>query len=337
MRKKLFFIAFMFLFANAGAQQWSPITNNNIWSLNSGNVGIGLNNPKTKLEIKGEFCSNLTGISNLRLIGGKYATLFRSDGADTYFLLTNKYDIYGGWNGLRPFRINNLKGDVYLANSNLFVSHSSGDVGIGTTHPRAKLDVNGKLLLRTYDVERAVRMKAKSYLNWEGHALIMGNLPGTYAHSSVELKPGGSSQGTLFSSLRMYTALSRTQHKLKIQFNTAGNSFINNDGNLGIGYENPTAKLDVNGTVRAKEVKVCLDQGCDFVFEDNYDLMPINKLNKFIKKNKHLPNIAPAKEMEKNGIDLSKMNAQLLRKVEELTLYIIEQERRIKKLEEKVK
>jgi hypothetical protein len=99
---------------------------------------------------------------------------------------------------------------------------------------------------------------------------------------------------------------------------------ITTNGNVGIGTANPTATLDVAGTIRAHEVKVCLNQGCDYVFEEDYKLMDLSELSDFVKTNKHLPDVAPAAQMEAEGIDVSEMNALLLRKVEELTLYVIE-------------
>ncbi|MCL2327054.1 MAG: hypothetical protein FWC39_00930 [Bacteroidetes bacterium] len=105
--------------------------------------------------------------------------------------------------------------------------------------------------------------------------------------------------------------------------------------NVGIGYSNPTVKLDVNGIIRAHEVKVCLTQGCDYVFEKDYKLMPLSELSTFVKTNKHLPEVAPAAEMESEGINLSEMNALLLKKIEELTLYIIEIEQRLSEVENK--
>ena len=99
---------------------------------------------------------------------------------------------------------------------------------------------------------------------------------------------------------------------------------LTDDGNVGIGVIKPGVKLDVAGVVRAQEVRVCVTNGCDYVFADDYKLMNLNDLSRFVKTNKHLPEVAPAAEMEAEGINLSEMSALLLKKVEELTLYVIE-------------
>ena len=107
-----------------------------------------------------------------------------------------------------------------------------------------------------------------------------------------------------------------------------------NTGNVGIGTTTPDEKLTVKGSIHSEEVKVDLSVPApDYVFEADYHLTPLEQLRIYIKQNKHLPNIPTAKEMEANGIELGVMNMKLLEKMEELTLYILEQESRIKKLE----
>lgn len=73
--------------------------------------------------------------------------------------------------------------------------------------------------------------------------------------------------------------------------------------------------------------------GCDFVFEPDYKLLSIPALADYIKMNKHLPDVQPASEMETNGINVAEMQSKLLQKVEEQTLYIIDLNKRMEKLE----
>lgn len=90
-----------------------------------------------------------------------------------------------------------------------------------------------------------------------------------------------------------------------------------------------------NGNVWAKEVKVALQNPYpDYVFEESYKMMSINDLEKFIKTNKHLPNIPSAGEIETNGLDLGETQRLQMEKIEELTLYIIELKKEIEALKE---
>lgn len=92
----------------------------------------------------------------------------------------------------------------------------------------------------------------------------------------------------------------------------------------------------VQGKLEAKEIKVTLTPTADFVFEEKYNLPKLEDVEKHIKEKKHLPEIASAKEMEKNGVNVGEFQIKLLQKIEELTLYTIKQNKRIKELESKI-
>jgi hypothetical protein len=102
-------------------------------------------------------------------------------------------------------------------------------------------------------------------------------------------------------------------------------------GFVGIGTTTPDSKLAVNGTVHAREVKIDLNVPApDYVFEEKYKIMPLAEVNSYIAVHKHLPEIPSAADMEKNGVTLGEMNMKLLKKVEELTLYLIEKDQQLK-------
>lgn len=105
------------------------------------------------------------------------------------------------------------------------------------------------------------------------------------------------------------------------------------NGNVGIGTENPDSKLVVNGNIHAKEIKVNNDIWPDYVFKSDYKLSDLEEVEQHILKNGHLSGIPSASEVYSNGIDLGEMNGKLLKKIEELTLYLIEQNKKIMQLE----
>ncbi|KQB39382.1 tail fiber protein [Flavobacterium aquidurense] len=115
--------------------------------------------------------------------------------------------------------------------------------------------------------------------------------------------------------------------------NNASIRLIEN-GNVGIGVVNPDSKLTVAGNIHAREVKVTVKAGevPDYVFTNNYKLKSLQEVEKYIKENNHLPEIPSAQEMEKNGLMLAEMNLSLLKKIEELTLHAIEQQKKVDQL-----
>lgn len=110
-------------------------------------------------------------------------------------------------------------------------------------------------------------------------------------------------------------------------------------GKVAIGREDVPSgyNLAVDGKIITKEIKVTVDNWSDFVFNTNYPLMPINQLENFIIQNNHLPLIPNESEIKKDGVNVGEMNAKLLQKIEELTLYVIEQDKKIEALDNKIK
>jgi hypothetical protein len=92
-------------------------------------------------------------------------------------------------------------------------------------------------------------------------------------------------------------------------------------------------KLAVDGKIVAKEIVVTTLSWADYVFEEEYPLMPLEEVQDFIAKNSHLPNVPSAEEMESNGLNISETNTILMEKIEELTLYLIAQNERLNLIE----
>jgi hypothetical protein len=187
---------------------------------------------------------------------------------------------------------------------------SNGNVGIGTTIPSEKLELNGNLKL-SYGV-------------------------GDYGAGRIQaFSPGDIIGFTMNSTSRAWdlvSIVSSATDYFAIRDHTAGaiRFMIDENGNVGIGTTGYPGnyKLAVNGTIRAKEVKVETNWS-DFVFEDNYNLPTLDKVESYIKENKHLPDVPSAKQVEEEGLSMSQMMAKQMQKIEELTLYVIEQNKQI--------
>ncbi|MEX2484536.1 MAG: hypothetical protein WED10_08250 [Brumimicrobium sp.] len=96
-------------------------------------------------------------------------------------------------------------------------------------------------------------------------------------------------------------------------------------------------QLENDGLLRSRKIRIDLDNWSDFVFEDDYQLMPLGELSTFVQANKHLPNVPSEKKLQEDGLDLAEMNKILMQKIEELTLYMIEQNEKTEKLQEEIK
>ena len=111
--------------------------------------------------------------------------------------------------------------------------------------------------------------------------------------------------------------------------------YFYNNGKVGIKTDNPQTELDVNGTIRANEIKV-ESEWADFVFKKGYNLPTITEVKQHIEEKGTLPGVPSEKEVKANGVNLAETDVLLLQKIEELTLYIIELKQEIEDLKSQV-
>lgn len=196
--------------------------------------------------------------------------------------------------------------------------NKAGNVGIGTESPQHKLDVDGTTRL----IGNLYLGKQESPSNG-GEINRISIIP--YRHTGGPwniISRDTPSQAYLDIAYSKYKAMSIT--------------YFNGDAKIGIGTEYPQNKLDVAGTIRATEVRV--ETGwADFVFDKDYKLPTLREVENHINQYKHLPDIPSEKEVKENGISLGEMQAKLLQKIEELTLYVIAQDKKLETQSDKLK
>jgi hypothetical protein len=189
----------------------------------------------------------------------------------------------------------------------------NGKVGVGTTSPITPLDIRGDLTLENgtnpmlYTGSGTVELNRYLYL-----------LNSASYRTASGLKAGG----ILVSDSYNYA--------------NPGKNDVIVKGSIGIGVANTQGyQLAVNGNIRAKEIKVETANWPDYVFAKDYALPSLKETEKHIQEKGHLPGIPSAQEVKSNGVDLGELNVKLLKKIEEMTLYIIDLEKRVKNIESK--
>lgn len=219
----------------------------------------------------------------------------------------------------------------------------TGKVGVGTISPIARLEIN------SLASESILKMKVEhaplDYLEiinaTNSSGIFMPAIKGYTKANAISLYLIGTTDiendngNVPITSFDSRTTGGKVNTRQLFAWSSYGTKYMTMaaSGNLGLGIENPAEKLAVNGDIRAREIKVEVSNWPDFVFHKGYPLLPLQDLEKFIKTKGHLPDLQSAAETEKQGISLGEMNKLLLKKIEELTLYLIEQDKKISQLE----
>lgn len=216
---------------------------------------------------------------------------FKTTNQPYYTSITDRGTVYDLKSSYSMAKSNNIDGLTVKDN---------GNVGIGTTNPDQKLTVQGHVNIggTGNGTLRVRHLEGKHYQN------------ANYDHLFINYRSGKD----------VYIG-NKYDNTLK------SNLFVS--GNVGIGTTTPREKLSVNGKIRAKEVKVELQNWPDYVFSPAYELPTLTEVADFITKNGHLPEIPNAAQVHEEGIELGVMNAKLLQKIEELTLYTLAQEEKL--------
>lgn len=263
--------------------------------------------------------------------------------------LTNGNLIIGADNSAYNFFNFKSKGKSYIQSDTLYFKVKK--FGIGTEKPTAALEIKSIDNLG-FKLSSSTRMRISSpYVDYEMYSVGTKFKLVYYTSSGVEtdiFSADGKKIGIGNSELRFkdvnefgISSLNDGKWHFSYQLNEITKSdllVITADGKIGMGTDSPDSKLTVKGNIHTQEVKVDLNGAVapDYVFDKNYDLKPLAEVEKYIEQNKHLPEVPSGTEMDQNGVNLKEMNLLLLKKIEELTLHLIEQDKAIRKLSTEV-
>ncbi|HFK5510866.1 DUF3450 domain-containing protein [Elizabethkingia anophelis] len=307
-----------------------------------GNLGIGTTAPEEKLDIKNGFLkSGSVSVGQSENKSPKNYISLGGDNHGTLLLGSNLYldsDIYAnstlktaknhptmaGVGIVIPGNNQKNQGSIIfhttsptsttaetLFNNPRMIIKENGNVGIGTTDPQASLDINGLIAGggMSSNLDPALYSYKLNMLKDTGKLIIGWNISGGNGETDFIANRGGGNSG----GFHFYDYTNEGQRKKLLVLNSNGNALL-------------------EGKLEAKEIKVTSTPTADFVFEDSYQLPDLASVEKHIKEKKHLPEIASAAEMQKEGVNIGDFQIKLLQKIEELTLYSIEQNKQNKEL-----
>lgn len=335
MNKKLFLSAWALFACSMGFAQW---TDNGSTTYTNDNVSIGTSTPPASYPL---YVDGTTYIDNGSLTvesyqgqlflfsggvgggpgggGGSSSIGIKMSSSRTGMNISERYS----WNSSGS----EYWGEIDYNNNELLYINEAGKIGIGTTEleTNAEITTNGDFYIKEggLTVENDISM----LLTFNGGA--SGGPGGGGGASVLRVSSSSSRPGIKVSESFSWTTGNPTTYRGVISYNNQGIINLSEDGQAAIGTTNfhDDYKLAVEGGIITDELLIA-DNGStlwpDYVFEEDYDLKPLEDVDQYIEENKHLPDVPSAAEIEEKGVNVLDMNAVLLRKIEELTLYVID-------------
>jgi hypothetical protein len=305
-----------------------------------GYLGIGTTEPEEMVHIEnGDLLFKSSGPSNRSILfdinGDKWGMECinsNNAGAGINFWRGMVMETNPNWNDIDDTP---PPSSVLIQSSVLFLGEN-GRVGVGTKSPASKLDIAGAFKAQSATITGTTSTNELSAqtATITGNTYLNGNVGIGTNDPQAKLDVNGSFKAQSAAITGVITANSAV---INYQLNASRASI----GQLGalsavITEDISARNADFNGLIRTKEVNVTLDGWPDYVFEEDYDLMPLNEVKQYIKENSRLPEIPSAKEVEENGVKLGEMQKKLLLKIEELTLYILQQNEKMTDLQNQI-
>jgi hypothetical protein len=343
---------------------WFSLYNNKVATID-GKVGIGVENPVQALEVNGTIKATSLSLTNGQLTSGATNLSLQTNGDNRMTILNSNG--YVGIGTTAPSALLDVNGTAKAASlsltngqltsgaTNLFLQtnganrmtilNSNGYIGVGTTAPSVPLEVNG--------AAKAASLNVGSRLGIGGdqptcNLDILDKTPNTTKAVLARLAEGGESYLGVkaYDTQLVYSKMFAIEHKFYGNVNNAINFYrggsqiggwITVDVYNGITISKFSQRgLDVYGIIQGKEIRASETGWADFVFKEGYNLPTLNELKQHIDENKHLPGIPTEAEVKENGVNLGEMQVKLLQKIEELTLYVIQQQETIDELKGKM-
>ncbi|MNJ86643.1 hypothetical protein D3C87_41470 [compost metagenome] len=346
-------------------------TQENVISEN-GNIGLGTGNilPTARLTVAGSTRIDSTLTVNDSVVMVSSARVGQDLKVDGNLYLpnipkvghfNNESILVKDENGLtHSFAVGQMADVIYslscdLAGVNPFWNNGPGKlytectgvrIGVGTSEPEFTIDIRGDgktsghlWANQSFSVGANMNSFSKCYVVNENrtaaiHANVVGN---TNPHQRLLFFEYDNPDTKLIEVVNKATTRTpfslHANGQLEIDNGTAKIFHLGTNGMLSISNGTiETFRVEASGLTRARKIKVDADVWADYVFEDNYKLMPLSEVESFLKEHKHLPSIPSEKVIKEEGIDLAEMHVKMMEKIEELTLYLIQQNKELEKV-----